>query len=281
MSKFCLVALYLVAVSTMSVGATNDYDSLPAAVMRASFKARQLIGQQKDLEAVEFLSNVLKSFPNSAELLARRGQARIYIEQDAAAFKDFEEALKSPNLSLVQCSLMIGALIEAENYDLALKVYEKGKGLPGQAEQRASFLYQGGSLMRRTKKRPQAVVLLTEANRIMPSNLDYCEELIFVYADLRKWDLVISTTNSFEKANKSVARRSGLARIYDRRATAYMYKKQYREAISDLNKAIAISPLSVSFFRKRAECYGQLGDRLAQKKDQLKIDEIVKSLVDK
>ena len=281
MSKFCILVLLLVAFNALSVGATSNNERFPLAVVRSSLRARQLIGQQKNEEAIELLTQVLKSYPDSAELLARRGQARIYIEQNDAAFADFEKALKSANLSLLQCPVMISASIEAENYKLALKVYTKGKTLPGSVQQRASFLYQSGCLMRRTNKRPEAIVLLTEANKIMPNNLDHWEELILVYADLKQWDLVISTTNLFEKANKAPDKRSGLARIYDRRGNAYMYKKQYREAIADWNKAINISPLSVAYLRKRAECYGQLGDRLAQRKDELKVDEICQSIADK
>lgn len=262
-------------------GCASASDTAPLAVVRCSQRARHLIFEQKSAEAIELITQVLRRFPDSAELLASRGQALTYVENDKAACADFEQALLSTNLNPQQCSRMISTLIEIENYDLALKVYAKGKTLAGTVEQRAAFLYQAGRLLRRLKRRPEAVVALVESNRLEPDNLDRWEELIAVYTDLHKWDLVISAAKSYEKSNKVVEQRVGLAHIHDCRASAYMYKKQYRLAISDLDKAIKISPLSVAFVRKRAACYGKLGDSLAQKNDEMKADEIVKSFLEK
>jgi len=278
MSRCVLLALSVLAFSCLDA---HGSETAPAPVVRTSQMARHLVSVQKSQEAIELLTRVLRRFPDSAELLVRRGQIRTYVEQNDAACDDFKLALQSANLNPFQCSVMIAILIELDHHDLALKVYTKGKGLSGSNLQRSTFLYQSGCLLRRSNRRPEAIVLLKEAARLRPTNLDCCEELILVYADLHNWDQVISTANSFEKANKVVEKRSGLARIYDRRASAYMYKKQYREAIADISKAIAISPLTVAFVRKRAECYGKLGDRLAQKRDEERADEIVKSFVEK
>lgn len=273
--------LALIWLISSSVEGASASETAPLAVVQCSFRARQLVSEQKAGEAIELLSRVLKRFPDSAELLVRRGQTLTYLDNDSAACADFERALKSSNLNPQQCSVMIASLIEIENFDLALKVYARGKTLSGSAKQRAEFLYQAGCLLRRQNRRPEAALALIESNRLLPDNLDHWEELIILYSDLEKWDQVISCANSFEKAYKTVEKRSGLARIYDRRGTAYMHKKQYREAISDFTKAIEISPLTVSFLRKRAECYGKLGDSLAEKRETKKADEIVKSLLEK
>lgn len=278
MSRRILLALSVLAFC--SLGASGS-ETAPAPVVRASQMAQYLVSQQKSQEAIELLTRVLRRFPDSAELLVRRGQIRTYVEQNDAACDDFKLALQSANLNPFQCSIMIATLIELDNNDLALKVYKKGKDLSGSNLQRSTFLHHSGCLMRRLNRSPEAIVLLKEAARLRPTNLDCWEELISIYADLHNWDQVISTAKSFEKANKVVEKRVGLARIYDRRASAYMYKKQYREAIADISKAMAISPLSVAFVRKRAEVYGKLGDHLAQKRDEVRADEIVKSLVEK
>ena len=284
MGRIYLILWALLSMLGASAAGAIASDTAPLAVVQCSLRARQLVHEQKTEKAIELLTEVLRRFPDSAELLVRRGQIFTFIDKDAAACADFERALQSSNLNPEQCSVMIAALIDIENFDLALKVYAKGKSLAGNPKQRAVFLYQAGCLLRRVDRRPEAALVLVECNRLQPVNLDFWEELIILYSDLQKWDLVISTTKSFEKSNKAaqnVEKRSGLARIYDRRGTAYMYKKQYHEAIADFTKASAISPLSVSFFRKRAECYGKLGDSLAQKRDDKKADEIVKSFLEK
>lgn len=273
--------LALIGLLSSSVEGASASETAPLAVVQCSFRARQLVSQQKSGEAIELLSRVLKRFPDSAELLVRRGQTLTYLDNDSAACADFERALKSSNLNPQQCSVMIASLIDIENFDLALKVYARGKNLAGGAKQRAEFLYQAGCLLRRLNRRPEAALALIESNRLQPNNLDHWEELIVLNSDLEKWDQVISCANSFEKAYKTLEKRSGLARIYDRRGTAYMHKKQYREAISDFTKAIEISPLTVSFLRKRAECYGKLGDSLAEKRETKKAEEIVKSFLEK
>ena len=280
---YLIVAAALLLLLPMSFGhaGASASDTAPLAVVRCSKRARHLVQEQKSAEAIELLTQVLRRFPDSAELLVTRGQVLTYVEKDGAACADFERALLSSNLNPQQCSVMISTLLEIENCDLALKVYAKGKSLTGTSAQRSSFLFQVGRLLRRVNRRPEAVVALIESNRLHPDNLDHWEELAALYRDLHKYDLVISTVNSFEKANTVFEQRAGLARIYDYRASAYMYKKQYRQAISDLTRAIKISPLSVSFVRKRADCYGKLGDSLGQKKDEKKADEIVKSFIEK
>jgi hypothetical protein len=83
--------LALIWLISSSVEGASASETAPLAVMQCSFRARQLVSEQKAGEAIELLSRVLKRFPDSAELLVRRGQILTYVDNDSAACADYAE----------------------------------------------------------------------------------------------------------------------------------------------------------------------------------------------